>query len=71
MAAGVAFLVSGLSSNAGVEFFETIHTNDYFQNAPFHVLDIKYRPKMFLIIFLRYLFKESFNYFEQVTDYYE
>ena len=53
MAAGVAFLVSGLSFNAGVECFESIQTNDYFQNAPFHVLDIKYRPKMFLICILK------------------
>ena len=53
MAAGVAFLVSGLSSSAEAEFFETIQTNDYFQNAPFHVLDIKYRPKMFLIYSLK------------------
>ena len=44
MAAGVAFLVSGLSSNAGAEFFETIRTNDYFQNAPFHCLGYKIRP---------------------------
>ena len=44
MAAGVAVLVSGLSSNAGVEFFETIHTNDYFQNAPFHCLGYKIPP---------------------------
>ena len=53
MAAGVAFLVSGLSSNAGVEFFETIQTNDYFQNAPFHVLDVKNRPKKLLIYILK------------------
>ena len=53
MAAGVAFLVSGLSSNARAEFFEIIHTNDYFQNAPFHVLDIKYCPKMFLVYILK------------------
>ena len=44
MAAGVAFLVSGLSSNAGAEFFETTQTNDYFQNAPFHCLENKIPP---------------------------
>ena len=44
MAAGVPFLVSGLSSNAGAEFFETIQTNDYCQNAPFHCLGYKILP---------------------------
>lgn len=53
MAAGVAFLVSGLSSNAGAGFFETTQANDCFQNAPFHVLDIKYCPKMFLVYILK------------------
>ena len=45
MAAGVAFLVSGLSSSAGAELFETIQTNDCFQNAPFHCLGYKIPPK--------------------------
>ena len=44
MAAGVAFLVSGLSSNARAEFFETIQTDDYFQNALFHCLGYKILP---------------------------
>ena len=44
MAAGVAFLVSGLSSSAGAELFETIQTNDCFQNAPFHCLGYKIPP---------------------------
>ena len=66
MAAGVAFLVSGLSSSAGAEFFDTIQTNDYFQNAPFHSLGYKIPPLNASHIYIKKLNKR--NTYKKCSD---